>query len=267
MTVSMPTFTGSSLRDAVESHARALGAGSSFVRGFGFVRDAVVRVGDHEVRAAAATLVSLTGSAHVTGDGVVFRATAVLSHSVGGLPVLIGGELVEARADGVECVFDRTGSPTPAVAPADAPPPAHAKLPPKAVEPPADEVGPVVVVKPAKPPKPVLPKKSAQMTDHRSPPKRAEKPKATSADWARVLAASQESSATDDDGEIDVDELERGDIILHPSLEECTILAVISDDAVKVQLPNGSVRKLVMRNFRLFADGDGQYRVEKRAKP
>ena len=267
MTVSIHTFSGSSLNEVVESHVRTLGFGSSFVRGFGFVTDAVVRIGDQEVRVNAGTLVSLIGSAHLDGDSVVFRATVVLSHSVGGVPVLVGGELVEARAEGVECCF--TGAKQPAVAPADAPPPAHAKPAPKAkVSAPAQEQTEAPA---AKPPPEKLPKRSVAKEftapERRSPPKkRAEKPRATSADWARVLAASQDMSASGDDGEIDVDELERGDVLLHPSLDECTILAVISDDAVKVRLPNGSVRKLVMRNFRLFADGDGRFRVEKRAK-
>jgi hypothetical protein len=263
MTVSMQTFANSSLREAVESHVRALGSGSCFVRGFGFVRGAIVRVGDQELTVSAATLVSLTGSAHVADDGVVFRATAVLSHSVGGVPVLIGGELLAAEADGVECVFDRATVESVNVSAPDDAPPAHAK--PAAPSSPVPVAStPVRVGEPApeKLAKPSIPKKAPVRREN----KRASKAVATSADWARVLAASQEATASDADGEVDVDELERGDILLHPSLEECTILAVISDDAVKVRLPNGSVRKLVMRNFRLFSEGDGRYRVEKRAK-
>ena len=73
-------------------------------------------------------------------------------------------------------------------------------------------------------------------------------------DWGAVAAVSATAAAggwgeDSDDGEVDVDELERGDVLKHPQLAECRVVSVISDDAVKVQLPNGSVRKLVMRGF------------------
>ena len=69
-----------------------------------------------------------------------------------------------------------------------------------------------------------------------------------------AASKSVQDGILDDDGEIDVDELERGDTILHPSLDKCSVVAVINDDAIKVRLPNGSVRKLMMRSFRLIAE-------------
>lgn len=102
--------------------------------------------------------------------------------------------------------------------------------------------------------------------DSPRPAAEAPRPVASAGDWAAVAAASAKVSAGDweEDGEVDVDELERGDTLRHPALDVCTVVGVISDDAVKVRLPNGSVRKLVMRGFRLFREGDNAFRIEKK---
>jgi hypothetical protein len=147
--------------------------------------------------------------------------------------------------------------PKPAAAPAAATPELQFEAAPEKIEAPILKAAAPARAEPRPSPAP-RPERSAAA----APPKA----KASAGDWARVVEASQNVADDEDDGEIDVDELKRGDVLLHPSLAECTILAVISDDAVKVQLPNGSVRKLVMRNFQLFAEGGGNFRVEKRPK-
>lgn len=249
----LQTLTNGPLHELISEAGTRLGLESGFVRGLGFVRSARVRVGDCEVVVSSATVVGLNATVH-TGSGGHVRATGTFSYSSGGIPVVVAGEVVEADVESLECWFD--GVPAPTRAPVDAPPPRHAK--------------PAVAPAPAPAPAPPSPAKEKTIPKAAPKPKRssaklAAKPKASPSDWARVVAASQ-NLVDEDDGEVDVDELERGGLLLHPSLNECTILAVISDDAVKVRLPNGSVRKLVMRNFRVFADGDGRYRVEKRAE-
>ncbi len=86
------------------------------------------------------------------------------------------------------------------------------------------------------------------------------------ADWSTVAAVSAAVSAgTDLENEIDVDELLRGDVLQHPALSACTVVKVVSDDAIKVQLADGSVRKLMMRPFRILRDGEGRnFKIEKR---
>ena len=58
--------------------------------------------------------------------------------------------------------------------------------------------------------------------------------------------------------------IDRGDTIDHPTLEKCVVVGVLGDDAVKVRLVNGSVRKLVMRGFRLYREGDHHFRIERK---
>lgn len=261
VTVGLKRLTNGPLDELLGEAASSLGVRAGFVRGLGFVRDARIRVGESEVTVTNATVVALNATVH-TGDSTLVRATATLSYSYGGVPVVVAGEVIAADVESLECWID--GAPSPARAPDDAPPPQHAKPKAAAVEPAVQSTAPAKAERTATP-KATRPNRPAPRASSPAEPKIAPKPKASPADWARVVAASQDLTEQDD-GEIDVDELERGDVLLHPSLDACTILAVISDDAVKVRLPNGSVRKLVMRNFRLFAEGGGRFRVEKRAK-
>lgn len=270
----LETISGHELSSSIKTAASRLGIESGFVRAFGFVRDAQLRVDGQLIEASAATLVSLSGSVTSSGSKPVFRATAVLSYMSGGVPILVGGELVSAFADGVECWFDGVGDPAVSESKPprrDGPAPRHAKPKPAPAavatpELPFESSQPEKVEAPiAKAPRPERPQARVARPQPAAAPA-APKAKASPGNWARVLEASQSVAEDEDDGEVDVDELERGNVLLHPSLAECTILAVISDDAVKVTLPNGSVRKLVMRNFRLFAEGDGKFRVEKRKK-
>ena len=53
-------------------------------------------------------------------------------------------------------------------------------------------------------------------------------------------------------------------MINHPSLAACTVVNVVNDDAVKVRLPNGSVRKLIMRGFRIYREGNKTFRIERK---
>ncbi len=269
----LETISGHELASSIKMAASRLGIESGFVRAFGFVRDVQLRADGHLIETSAATLVSLTGSVTSVNSQPVFRGTALVTYVSGGVPITVGGELVSAFADGVECWFDGADAAAPKPARRDGPPPRHAK--PKPETPPQlpfEDVAPekekAPTPKAAAAPKPA-PVKAKPVPSRPAPKPAASSPakaKASPGDWARVLEASQNAISDEDDGEVDVDELERGDVLLHPSLDECTILAVISDDAVKVRLPNGSVRKLVMRNFQLFAEGDGMFRVEKRKK-
>ena len=70
----------------------------------------------------------------------------------------------------------------------------------------------------------------------------------TSDPWAAVAAAS-DALADDEVEEIDPDELKRNDVLLHPKLGRCWVVAVINDNAVKVRLANRAVRKLMLTIF------------------
>lgn len=85
--------------------------------------------------------------------------------------------------------------------------------------------------------------------------------------WAAVAAASATvQAAAEEDEEIDADELERGDVLLHPVLGRCRVLGLLGGDAVKVQIGGRSdSRKLVLRVFRILRQGDTrEFRLEKR---
>lgn len=63
---------------------------------------------------------------------------------------------------------------------------------------------------------------------------------------------------------MDVDELNRGDILEHPILGECRVLRVINDDSAQVQINRGASRKLMLKIFNIIRSGDGRYKLEKK---
>ncbi len=280
---------GRELAEAVESVCRDAGIGAGWVRAFGTLRGARLASGADASTVAeidgVAELVSFDGSIAMVGDRPILRGAAVVAFSAAGIPTTRGGTLVEARCDDVEAVvvaFDgiearreptQDGSFRLVVAgstderPGDEPAaavlePAAAVLEPAAAEPKRVDAARPVERKRSRPPTAGRGSEaatrraaSAAPTAGTTHPPKSAKPAPASA-WAKVAAASKsvQDGILDDDGEIDVDELERGDTILHPSLDKCSVVAVINDDAIKVRLPNGSVRKLMMRSFRLIAE-------------
>ena len=79
-----------------------------------------------------------------------------------------------------------------------------------------------------------------------------------------ALSNQIESGETGED--VDVEDLQRGDVP-HPTLNQCTVVQVLGDDALRVRVPNGAVRKLMMRPFRLLQDGSERvFRIEKKSK-
>lgn len=65
--------------------------------------------------------------------------------------------------------------------------------------------------------------------------------------------------------DVDLDELRRGDVLLHPALGRCRFHEAIGEDSAKVLLPNQSMRKLMMRVFRIVPAGpDRTYNLIKK---
>jgi hypothetical protein len=254
---------------------RSTGSGHGvdvWVRAMGTVSGIELACGDRLIGPVDGTLVSLDA---VVGDGRI-EATASVATEIGGVPMTVSGVLVGGTAGVVHAiVINAATSHSGTESPPNVEPTREAR----------DEQsvrgGSVSTPAPPKPtatraPEPVSPRApSAQTAEPRrsaassvgaaaaavaSPPKK-------SVGWGDVAAVSAKVAAgalDDDDGEVDVDELDRGDTIDHPTLEKCVVVGVLGDDAVKVRLVNGSVRKLVMRGFRLYREGDNHFRIERK---
>ncbi len=222
---------------AVEGACADRGIDVAWVRLSGVVSSARVVVDgpDGDVTAwdaaAPATLVSCDGLVAARGGSLRLTLSGVLASAMSGAPSFAAGRIARATAVAVNAWIslpadEHAAPPSRAAAPVD-----RASLPPRAT-----------------PTHPIAP---------------ATAPAAGGAGWGRVAAASDR--AREDDSaleEVDTDELSRGDILIHPKLGNCRVLGVVSDDAVRVQVPSGSPRKLMMRVFKMFREGDGRYRLE-----
>ena len=259
---------GSDLTLEVAEWCEANGVTTAWVTAQGAVRSVAFACGTSAVSWGPSTLASLTG----VFAGGELNGSVVVASDAGGLPVTAAGRFVRAACDGVwarvesEATFAAATArvrelaerpPTePArqvVAPAPAPPPRPAPAPAPPVARPT--IAPAPAVPPRQPASPMTPERAAIAAAAARPggPPRAEPAPASA--WANVAKASQ---AFDDGGddELDVEDLERGDVLLHPSLAKCTVVSIVGEDAVQVRLANGSVRKLKMTEFRLFREGD-----------
>ncbi len=81
-------------------------------------------------------------------------------------------------------------------------------------------------------------------------------PPAAALDWGAVTAFSAKVQADiENSDDVDLDALKRGDVLLHPSLGRCRFHEALGEDSAKVLLPNQSMRKLMMRVFRIVPAG------------
>ena len=81
-------------------------------------------------------------------------------------------------------------------------------------------------------------------------------PAAAALDWGAVTAFSAKVQADiENSDDVDLDALKRGDVLLHPSLGRCRFHEALGEDSAKVLLPNQSMRKLMMRVFRIVPAG------------
>jgi len=87
------------------------------------------------------------------------------------------------------------------------------------------------------------------------------------ASWASVAKVSAVVQAEQGStGELDPSVLQRGDVVLHPTLGRCTFMNVEPSGAIRVRLRDGGVRKLVMRFFRIErGDAPKHFRLVKRS--
>lgn len=255
------------LRSAGSGHT-----GDVWIRAMGAVSGVELACGDRIVGPVDGTLVSL--DAVVSGDAI--EATASVAAEIGGVPMTVSGILVGGRADVVRAVVIGSAAElvaaevapsmdasrgTPDESPATAgPAPRQAPRTSAAEHAPASGSPGASRVAPSTPRRNEASSVGAAAAAVASPPKK-------SVGWGDVAAVSAKVAAgalDADDGEVDVDELDRGDTIDHPTLEKCVVVGVLGDDAVKVRLVNGSVRKLVMRGFRLYREGDHHFRIERK---
>lgn len=278
---------GAPLIASIEQWCDARGVTSGWVRAIGRVRQVeLTEAGTVRVVSAKAeaTLCSFDASIAQLGGRPTLRAAVVLSVDTDGVRSVVAGELAEAECVDVELVVSpganaatramvggepvlRAGDAPATAAAAAASRPAPAVKPepkpaPKPAPAPAPKPAPRPAVKPEPKPEPA-PRPSPTARPASGP---APSPAPASA-WAKVMDVSDEVQAGADDDELDVDtdDLERGDTLLHPTLDRCTVVKVEGDDAIRVRVPNGSVRKLMLRPFRLLrTDQAGVYRIEKK---
>jgi predicted DNA-binding protein with PD1-like motif len=283
---------GAPLVASIEAWCDARGLTAGWVRAIGTVRQVEVVTPGAASRVLAsrgqAELCSFDASVAQLGGRPTVRAAAVLAVDTDGVTVLVAGSLVEAECVDVEVMVhasmnaatrsmagDRpvlrpsessqvvaerrvaaavAAKPEPVAAPAPKPSPAPTPSPaPRPVAAAAPPARPAAA--PAAPPaRPVA----------AAPPA----PAAPASAWAAVSAVSaqvQAGGAYDDEDDVDTDDIERGDILLHPTLHKCTVVKVEGDDAIRVRVQNGAVRKLMLRPFRLLrTDEPRTFRIEKK---
>lgn len=253
MTTSMERLAaGTEVRAWVSSQGRP---GGTWVRAHGLVRDVVVAIDD---AGGAREVLRTTDAAWLAGldaviDGDGELQSAVVTTLAAGVPVTVAGRLVSAIAVDVAARVEHVASSllASAAAPVAAPPAVVAARPAASSASAPVSAGPRAMPAPTPtrtaPAAPQAPRTTAS-------PVPAPRPLATAASpasWAAVSAASDrvKAGASDEPEPIEIDELERGDLLMHPTLGRCTFLQVADTDAIKVKLGNGSPQKLMMRVF------------------
>ncbi len=247
--------------DLLGAIAGAFPTGAGWVRGIGVVRDVelVVEAGGHTGGAmrldGAAQLVSL--DAHVDGDSCV--AACVLAAPFAGNGVVLAGRLLAAtvvdatlRCEALDGV-DALDASVPPRAPAASVAPA---LSPAPVDRPASRPAPAPAARPAPAPAQRAASPTPASPAPASPP--AARPAEGASSWAAVAALSQRvaSASPDEPDPVEVEELERGVSLEHPTLGRCTFLRPLGTDAAQVRLRNGSPQKLMLRVFDIVPTDD-----------
>ncbi|MCB9520465.1 MAG: hypothetical protein H6699_06280 [Myxococcales bacterium] len=275
---------GDELVTTIATLCDAAGVAEAWIRAVGRADSARLRVGAVDVEIGECVLASFDARWRASNGGWQLRATAVVSFSTGGIPQTVAGEVTRLVCDDIDVVFvGGAEAPDGAVPTGSAPPPPAERATSSPAErrtsspaapssSPASRPAPTPAPSgassleraPSPAPRPAEGRPAASPTRREAP---APSPAPASA-WARVAAVSQAVSAgAGDDDEVDVDELQRGDVLLHPSLAKCIVVGVAGDDALNVRLANGSVRKLKMSELRLVREGsDRVFRIERKAR-
>ena len=286
---------GGSLVAAIEAACATHGVSAGWVRAIGEVRDVVLSRSAQGAsseqstyaRQAPASLLSFDGSVALLGDTPTLRANALIALDADGASHVVGGALIDAEAVDVELFItpsshaatrtrrgglrlrsDTEAEPagstsTPSAAAKRAPAPAPAPAP-KSDAASARSAAPRRSEPPAARPE----REPAEQPPSPQVKRGAKRPKARPAvDWSAVEALSNQIESGETGEDVDVEDLQRGDVLLHPTLNQCTVVQVLGDDALRVRVPNGAVRKLMMRPFRLLQDGSERvFRIEKKSK-
>jgi predicted DNA-binding protein with PD1-like motif len=251
----------------------------------------------------AVELLSLSGNVSTMGPELVINAYALVAYAAHGQNHVVGGQLKRARAHAVEFVIDVfedldlqrgldpvTGLPLwksiverPGVKAREASAPAKPATAPPSDRPVQSERAPSE----AHPPSRVFsgrdsgrtraadrPPRSAAADKPPVRPQAARETEPASADaWRQAAKRSEElvrrsrTRLETADFELDDVELEKGDILLHPKLGECTVVRVEDDQAAYIRLPGSRrVSKLALTVVRLErvedrADGKRVYKV------
>lgn len=199
-------------------------------------------------------LLSLDGRWDARRSEPLFLTATALA-SLGGQPAMRGGAVVGLVADDITVQLTRT---TPFASATASSIPRAAVLPPVQAKP-AAAPAPARATPAPSPPQPVRPVAPVATRPAPAAP-------ASGLDWGAVTAYSAKvQEEIENSSDVDLDELRRGDVLLHPALGRCRFHEAIGEDSAKVLLPNQSMRKLMMRVFRIVPAGpDRTYNLIKK---
>jgi hypothetical protein len=255
---------GEEVAGAVTAALLSLGWPTGYVRASG--RYEQIRLSDGRNSSATVTLADDEGGLLLSLEGgwdarksERLRLMATALATLGGQPTLRGGQVLGLVAADITVLLQRSvafGAAASAGTPARtvhevaatrpaAPPQVISRSTPAPIAParPSTSQGGSMRVQP-----------SAPLNGLSSPPPPPSP--AAALDWGAVTAYSakvQEDIENSDD--VDLDHLKRGDVLLHPSLGRCRFHESLGEDSAKVLLPNQSMRKLMMRVFRIVPAG------------
>lgn len=255
---------GEEVAGAVTAALLSLGWPTGYVRASG--RYEQIRLSDGRNSSATVTLADDEGGLLLSLEGgwdarksERLRLMATALATLGGQPTLRGGQVLGLVAADITVLLQRSvafGAAASAGTPARtvhevaatrpaAPPQVISRSAPTPIAParPSTSQGGSMRVQP-----------SAPLSGLSSPPPPPSP--AAALDWGAVTAYSakvQEDIENSDD--VDLDHLKRGDVLLHPSLGRCRFHESLGEDSAKVLLPNQSMRKLMMRVFRIVPAG------------
>lgn len=264
---------GASLPDSLRRAALSRPEATFWVRAFGSLRAV-------ELLGASATerlrfgdpcrLMTLEGVVERSGEDISLRMTALVATGPPLEPALLAGSVVEAISEdlevwleattGAEGALQQDGFTGPGQATfassSRAPAAAIAGQSPGAAGVPAGAQGPGASA-------------SEQAAAGGAPAAAAaQAPAAPANPWSMVAAASAAVQEEAEDDEVDVDDLKRDDILVHPDrrLDRCRVIEVHDNDMVSVLLIAArKVRKLKLSAFAIRQQADTrEFRLEKR---
>ena len=255
---------GEEVAGAVTAALLSLGWPTGYVRASG--RYEQIRLSDGRNSGATVTLADDEGGLLLSLEGgwdarksERLRLMATALATLGGQPTLRGGQVLGLVAADVTVLLQRSAA-FGAAASAGQAARAHQE-----VAPPRPAAQPQVISRstpaPIAPPRPSTSQGGSMRVQPAAPLSGLSSPPpppspAAALDWGAVTAYSakvQEDIENTDD--VDLDHLKRGDVLLHPSLGRCRFHELLGEDSAKVLLPNQSMRKLMMRVFRIVPAG------------